>query len=87
MTFKEFLILEVDMSEPMVVDPTFVERNPRLVQARKSATSPTGNERFQKMYRREVLRDTDQRKKQKMLQRTAAKYSTDKSEQEPSATL
>lgn len=79
-TFKEFLA-EMETDEPMVVDPTFVEKHPELQQARKGAASPAGQKRFQQMYKRKVMQDKDQRTKQKMMQRAADK-ATNRSQQE-----
>lgn len=83
-TFKEFLN-ELD-DEPMVIDPEFVANNPRLQQARKAASSPAGQDRFQMMYKREVMRSPEQRRKQKMMKRAGDKAQKTGSQQDPSAT-
>jgi hypothetical protein len=85
LTFKEFLA-EFEDESPMVIDPEFVANNPQLQQAQKGSGSPSGQKRFQAMYKREVMRNAEQRRKQKMMDRAKAKASRGQSKQDPSVT-
>lgn len=78
-SFKEF-ITEFNNDESMVVDPEFVAKNPRL-QAR-AALMKTDPDQFQKVYKREVMRDANQRRKQQMMKKAGNRVQSTGSQQD-----
>jgi len=72
-TFKQFLAeMEQDDNESQYIDQEFVNNNTKLLQAQKMMGSEGGRKRFFQLYKRETMKNPEQRRKQMKMKRATA---------------